>query len=160
MKMGGVLIKSNNALIAEDDGRYPLTEAKQRLKRRCPRLTLDQCRWLLKVLWHGEWHHVSAYANEVPYYDVERTLAEYLANPSILDRYQKKITAEKAVIVKIVWREWYGSRTNPKHSDHEYSGPATIKGKWITFVNGEVTRRKNTTGKWITVTILEQQEAE
>lgn len=64
MKNNGILSKSDNALRAETEGRFTLTEL-------CRQLKLPT-EIEAALPWDGEWHHVSAFANEVRYYRLAR----------------------------------------------------------------------------------------
>ena len=108
MKNNGFLIKSDNALIAETNGRHTLTELCQKLK-----LPLEIGQYLP---WDGEWHHVSAYANEVPYYHLGRVEAWLKTDPGrkalekakAEQRAKKDSTLEVAVAVATVsWTAYY-----------------------------------------------------
>lgn len=61
--------KSHNAWQAEAEGRFPLCEATRRLAKTAG-VTQRAAREILKAIGTREWHHVSAYANRVDYYDV------------------------------------------------------------------------------------------
>lgn len=60
--------KSNNAIDAENDGKYPKTRAIQivRSKTGC---TAKRAWVILEEIYDGEWHHSSKYYNAVHYYD-------------------------------------------------------------------------------------------
>ena len=60
--------KSNNAVDAEADGRYPLTKA-ARIVARETGVTIKEARRILQELGTGEWHHSSKFYNAVNYYD-------------------------------------------------------------------------------------------
>ena len=164
----GTLIKSDNALLAEAESRYPITEATKRLRdelvQREIKATLQQCRRALEEYgYDGEWHHVSRYANKVNYYDVSAVL-EMLDEPNsrkvletFLAKPSRKLTTEaKTVHVLISWKTWHGSRNYRKSSEHEWGGTAQVKGSWIYFDG----RRKKMSGNWIDVRHISKAEAE
>jgi hypothetical protein len=53
---------SSNALLVMDGGRMTMT-------------TQVKARRILELTHDGEWHHVSQYANRVPFYDVHKAVA-------------------------------------------------------------------------------------
>lgn len=68
MKINGIMLKSDNALKAEDEGRFPLTTASKLLRLRLAdhgvKVTLAVSRKLLQKFGNsGEWHHVGKLAN-------------------------------------------------------------------------------------------------
>jgi hypothetical protein len=108
LKNNGFLIKSDNALIAETNGRHTLTELCKKLK-----LPMEIGPYLP---WDGEWHHVSAYANEVPYYHLGRVEAWLKTDPGrkalekakAEQKAKKDSTLEVAVAVaKVTWTAYY-----------------------------------------------------
>jgi len=108
VKANGFLIKSENALLAESKGRHTLTEICRQLK-----LPLEIG---ASLPWNGEWHHVSAYANEVPYYDLGRVEAwlktdsgrKALEKAKAEQKAKKDSTLEVAVAVsKVTWTAYY-----------------------------------------------------
>jgi hypothetical protein len=108
LKNNGSLIKSDNALSAETNGRRTLTELCKKRK-----LPLEIVPYLP---WDGEWHHVSAYANEVPYYHLGRVEAWLKRDPGrkalekakAEQKAKKDSTLEVAVAVaKVTWTAYY-----------------------------------------------------
>jgi len=67
--------KSNNALSAEADGRYPLTQAVRVLAKEA-KITQAQARIILEKRGTNEWHHTSSRYNCTEYYDVNSVLEE------------------------------------------------------------------------------------
>lgn len=91
----GTLIKSDNALFAEDNGRFPATMLCKKL--RLPAEIVDY------LPWDGEWHHVSSFANKVNYYNLAR-VREWLATEegqlALKEaKAEKKAKADKALEV-------------------------------------------------------------
>ena len=108
MKNNGFLIKSDNALIAETMGRHTLTELCRKLK-----LPMEIGPALP---WDGEWHHVSAYANEVPYYNLGRVEAWLQTEPGrkALEKAKAEQKAKKdstlevvVAVAKVTWTAYY-----------------------------------------------------
>ncbi|MBA2116734.1 hypothetical protein [Bremerella alba] len=156
MKHYGVLIKSDNALLAEQEERFPISEGKKRLRQalslRAIPSTLYGCECLLKEYGDsGEWHHVSKFANCVDYYDVGEVL-ELFEQPT-----QELLTMAKAkkpqpaevneVNVVIRWKEFEGKGRYWRSYECDYVGKASIRGDWIQF-NG---KRKKLSGNHIDV---------
>ncbi len=169
MKIGGVLTKSDNAIWAERNERYPMTSARKVLRERLLAkgidVTLTQADWLLKeIRCSTEWHHVSKWANEVDYYDVDdavQTLTSFdddedkeeamaLVQQARLTCKKRKDPTERTVRVQIKYTEWSGYGRHKSRNDYGYEGRATIKGNWIKFDG----KRKKLSGNWITVTEL------
>ena len=66
--------KSNNAVMAEANGRYPMTQA-VKVVRAATSLSVKVTKERLEALWGGEWHHSSKMYNRVKYYDAEQLIA-------------------------------------------------------------------------------------
>lgn len=66
--------KSNNAMMAEQNGRYPMTQA-VKVVRAATGLSTKVIKARLEALWGGEWHHSSKMYNRVNYYDAEQLIA-------------------------------------------------------------------------------------
>jgi len=60
--------KSNNAIDAEDCGRFPMTQAKTIVAKRAE-LTIKEARGILKKIGTAEYHHTSKFYNTTNYYD-------------------------------------------------------------------------------------------
>ena len=166
MKRYGVLIKSDNALRAESEDRFPITEATKQLKDRLAdegiKATLRQCRAALEEFGdRGEWHHVSKFANEVWYYDVNLALEKLCDEDfpqALLKTLASKCKApkpERTANVMIEWTAWSGNGRLRKRKKRRWAGTARIKGDWIYFDN----KRKKLSGNWISVTPISQTEA-
>jgi hypothetical protein len=65
---------SSNALLAMDEGRMTMTHAKKEVAE-ILHITQVKARRILELTHDGEWHHVSKYANRVPFYDVRKAVA-------------------------------------------------------------------------------------
>lgn len=183
MKINGVLYKSDRALQAEEEGRFPITTGKQLLKKLLTehgiRSTLHGCEQLLKKYGDSdEWHHVSKYARKIDYYDVAEVLRllgikhewtsdedEDLTDYSDIDRSllielasasqpSKPKVAPVVPQLAFVDLEYKVQINRSKFRRHSYSGTAWIKGDWILFDN----QRKKVTGKLIQVCVLPPQD--
>ncbi len=60
--------KSNSAVEAEDEGRYPLTKA-SRIIARATGITIKEARVILEEIGTSEYHHSSKFFNCIDYYD-------------------------------------------------------------------------------------------
>jgi hypothetical protein len=132
MKRGGVLIKSNNALAAEREGRFPATGISKAL--RVPAAAV-----LALAPDDGEWHHCSKFANEIRYFDLE-VCREYFGSDVGKAAMATWKAARKAVAVvvhenqTVAWLEWGGTRSHPKADKREVAGcVVTIKGNTATI---------------------------
>ena len=65
--------KSNNAVDAESEGRYPLTQA-ARIVARETGITVKEARSILESIGTSEYHHSSKFFNAVDYYDTEEPI--------------------------------------------------------------------------------------
>lgn len=65
--------RSQNAIVAEQLDRMPLTRASQYVAGEA-RITLALAKRACQVTWDGEWHHVGKYAAETNYYDTQLAL--------------------------------------------------------------------------------------
>lgn len=84
--------KSNNAVDAESDGRYPMTQA-VKVVRAATGVTIKEARAMLKEIGTCEWHHTSAKYNATDYYDTEAAIEyfsseEYKTSRSLKDRFE------------------------------------------------------------------------
>ncbi|WP_339684976.1 hypothetical protein [Gimesia maris] len=159
MKNNGVLIKSDRAIEAEEEGRFPMSYAKKILRDKLNEMslkaTLHGCELLLKEYGDfGEWHHSSKFAREIYYYDVDAVIEEFTENPSesmfemaVAKKPKENEVVPETRIVKLKYRHWTSSN---RYLIKRYEGPATIKGDWIHF---ERTKKK-LSGKFLEVDYL------
>ena len=77
--------KSNNAIAAEKDGRFPLTAAVPMLARGL-KITKAAARKILKESSACEWHHSSKYYNVIKYYDVSGMLSSQEAYDFLVNK--------------------------------------------------------------------------
>lgn len=75
MKMAGYngWSKSNNAVAAENDGRYPLSIGKKIIADKIG-ISQKAASYILSFFNGGEWHHTSKFYNATDYYDVRACL--------------------------------------------------------------------------------------
>lgn len=130
--------KSNNAIAAENSGRFPASIlAKQlRVKTGAIRALCHPC----------EWHHTSKFYNSVDYYDLES------AHEIITELRAWKAPAKNLEVFEHcsgAYLIWSGSRRHPRATLVTFSGvKATRKGDWFTLELDAVhlRKRKDTTG--------------
>lgn len=91
--------KSNNAIEAEKEGRFPLTIAVKELAKKA-NITQKLARQILKDQGSWEWHHSSKFYNQVDYYDVE-----YALNVLSIKEYIEKFEANREEIKSILYKE-------------------------------------------------------
>lgn len=129
--------KSNNALIAEGDGKLPLSRAARATKIPAELIGrfVDRC----------EWHHSSKFYNRVDYYDlaeIEETFGRAdsdLANPEAVAalaawKPAPKTLGERHEGCIAEWLEWSGSRNRPRAEQRRADGIAvTVKGSFATL---------------------------
>lgn len=75
--------KSNNAIEAESEGRYPLSRATKELAK-LARITQDKARGVLLELGSSEYHHTSKIYNLTAYYCVKRARG-YLRGKELME---------------------------------------------------------------------------
>jgi len=115
--------KSNNALDAEESGRYPATTL--------GKLLGVKPKAIKALLVSTEWHHTSSHYNKTNYYDAEEA-QERLEE---LKAWQEPKAGE---IVHLgcsgKFLDWSGSRNHPKATEVEFKDLTVIeKGDWFTF---------------------------
>ena len=142
--------KSNNAVAAEQSGRYPASK--------CARLLGVPTEWVKRQSTR-EWHHTSSWYNSTDYYDLEQ-LAEHLeteegqaqlldvcAELDALRQAPKRIWSAATVH----WLDWVGTRNHPRAIERSADG-ATVTdagGKFVivTLADGSTFRKgKQTKG--------------
>lgn len=153
----GTLLKSDGALSAEEEGRYPLLKAIKVLKQLRPDLTREQSRGLLLLCSSGEWHHVGKFANQVQYYDPDDVIERLASDPDLLSKIKKspEKPTESTVNAEISWTVYVKERWAVKKLSFAYKGPATIKGDWISFVHLGQPVRKRLSGRNCCVRVLD-----
>lgn len=109
---GKHLIKSDRAIAAEGSGRFPASAIAAELG--VPTTFISEC-----APGRGEWHHVSKYANEVRYYELEEIRTWLRSNDGQAERqrWKEQKRTRKTVIYQnatVEWIEWSGSFKHPK----------------------------------------------
>ena len=85
--------KSNNAVEAENSGRYPLGAA-IKIVAKTAGITQKHARELLNIIGSSEWHHTSKYYNKTQYYDVAVAVA-YAKNEDDINKIQNSDARER-----------------------------------------------------------------
>lgn len=142
--------KSNNAVQAESEGKYPLSKWSKKLvliemKKQCldddfikavKKCTMNFIKE--KLLKSYEYHHTSLYYNVTDYYELEfdkyDTADELLNDFNTFKSEQKnqksqKSQTEKQEQYKCRFLIWSGTRRHPKVTEHEEIG--IIHGNWF-----------------------------
>jgi len=157
--------KSNNAISAEEEGRFPASRAAKRLN--IPTGFIRDCCQFARQ--NNEYHHVSKYYNEVAYYDaaeIQRWIdkhpdtEEEAGGPfdAALARWRCEQNKPQVVHtnVTVTWLEWGGTRSHPHASERTVAG-CTVRdegGKFVTVFlpDGRAMRKgKDTRGFEATV---------
>ena len=116
--------KSNNAVAAEESGRYPATTL--------GKLLGVKPKAIKALLTTSEWHHTSSHFNKTDYYDAEEA-QERLEE---LKAWQEPKAGE---IIHLgcsgEFVDWSGTRNYPKATVVKFEGLEVVeKGEWFTFV--------------------------
>ena len=141
MKINGVLLKSDNALRAENDGRFVASEiARQIGGGLTAAIVADIHGEIAHLVSDGfEWHHVGKFANEIRYYDL-RLCEKYFAKPGPAARIAALKAAATAaakaepttVRATVKWIDWSGTRRRPVATEVECVADVAVKGDWAT----------------------------
>lgn len=156
--------KSNNAVAAESENRFPASVAAKKLG--VSTQAIKQC------IPTSEWHHYSSYYNEVYVYDItpylmlkngEDLSTEYDEDEIqfFKDNYQEmkniskaKPSDEKKYKANVEYIEWTGTRNRPKAIVHKYENITVIeKGQFYTFILPDKTQVKKKIGSYGTSVI-------
>lgn len=162
MKQNGVLIKSDRAIEAEGLNRFPMTKAKTKLWEQLQvigvKATLYGCERLLVLHGNtGEWHHVSKFARQVDYYNVDVVMTLFKDDPSEELLGLAKSSKPKRenhepinLTVKLKYRDYISKN---RYRTRHYQGPATIAGDWIEFCG----KKKLLSGRFLEVQYLPEE---
>jgi len=101
--------KSNNAVWAESEGRFPASVIAKKIGVPSPLISehLAPC----------EWHHTSSWYNTTDYYDLEEAREFFLTEEgkeAIAEFRRESREVETFTDCRVEWLEWYGSRNHPK----------------------------------------------
>ena len=115
--------KSNNAIAAEEDGRYPATQLAKRLgvTTQAIKATLEPC----------EWHHTSKMYNKTDYYDMEEAIDRIDELKAFRPAKASEIVHENCTVHFV---EWSGTQRRPKATEHTLKSVKVVeKGSFLTF---------------------------
>ena len=159
--------KSNNAIAAEADGRFPATKLAKRLK--CSSAAIK------RHLKTTEYHHTSSRYNSTDYYDepVLIALADGVDHTAIMEYYgldsgelttavamlgtlraDKPNSAQRHTGCWVKWLTWSGSRKRPVAEEHEARNvDITVSGSFITIhlESGDVRKKATSNGTVFTL---------
>lgn len=125
--------KSNNAVAAENSGRYPASKIAEILGVKIG---------AVKALCHSsEWHHTSKFYNSTEYYDLE-SAQEILAELKAWVEPARAVAAWENCSGEYL--EWGGTRNHPRAKEIKFTSAAvTRKGDWFTIsIPGQAPFRK------------------
>lgn len=130
--------KSNNAIAAEREGRFPLSRAAKQAG--------VPAELIKRFVRAGEWHHSSSWYNRVDYYDVAEIKAvfglasseDFDAIPAAVEALAAHAPAKTEAVrhegCSAEWIEWSGSRTRPVAHERKAAAIAvTISGAFATL---------------------------
>lgn len=135
--------KSNNAVAAEADGRFPASVVARRLK--------VPTEYVRERIGTREWHHSSKFYNCVSYYDIAEC-AEWLDSEEGRSDFaewraaQKPRQASTRTGCRVEWLEWVGTRNHPRAIKRNADG-CTVTDKGGAFLeillpNGRTLKKK------------------
>ena len=115
--------KSNNAVAAEEDGRFPASVLAKRIGVKTSAIKA--------MMSPSEWHHTSSRYNRTDYYD-ESEAIEIISDLKAWQEPAKDLAVYEECTV--TWLEWSGTRKHPKATERQAENvTVTIKGEWATF---------------------------
>lgn len=149
--------KSNNAIRAENENKFPASVAAKKLG-----VSTDAIKTFIPT---SEWHHYSSYYNRVNVYDITPYLMlknnedmsdmydsdeieEYVSNYERMKEMSKKDKKEKDIHTfkaNVEYIEWTGTRNRPKANIKKYDNiDVEQKGSFYTFYlpNGGIVKKK------------------
>lgn len=135
--------KSNNAVAAEADGRFPASVVARKLG--------VPAAYVRERIGTSEWHHSSKYYNVVKYYDLaecEQWLEseEGRADFAEWQAAQKPRTSSTRTCCRVEWLEWGGTRNHPRATKRSADGCTVVDegGAFykITLPGGKTLRKK------------------
>jgi len=136
--------KSNRAVNAEEEGRFPLTKACRVLKSKLIKeldikITLKEAKKILKENWDGEWHHSSKYCNKVNYYDVQESFESI---QELIKGDYEEVPYKKSFSEKLFNKISYNIEKKYQTITEFYSNfNVRNKGKWGYFYKHEIRQK-------------------
>ncbi len=119
--------KSNNAVSAEANGRFPASK--------CAKI-LGVPVEFIRAQGSCEWHHTSKHFNTTPYYDLEsiREHLETSEGQQQLSEIKADLASKKTATATIyenadvAWIEWSGTRNHPRATNYTATGATVTDG--------------------------------
>lgn len=145
--------KSNNAIDAESENKYPASVAAKKLG--------VGTKAIQTLMVPCEWHHTSIHYNRTDYYDVDRLLDVkngLSTDEDDIDLYNrlKTFKVEKLVTevytADVKYLTWSGTRKHPKATEHRYENIKVLeKGCFYTFYtpHGEIKKKIGSHGTYV-----------
>ena len=144
--------KSNNAILAEQEGLKTASKLAKYLSKKFKKYRNCSAKDIKKILRPEEWHHTSSWYNETNYYSII-DLGELITRIYLQEQIQKRTNSKPVKYENYIveWLEWYGNRNRPKkirrkeyNCTIEFNGKSTYK---IIFSDGKsIIKRKETRG--------------
>lgn len=142
--------KSNNAVDAEESGRYTATECARLLSGAIKGISSAAIKELCCT---KEWHHTSKWYNKTKYYDLEE-VEEFFLSKEGAEQLKDFIENHNSIAeyrnCTVEWLEWSGTRKKPVCEERREEGCTVVLKKstaTITLPNGDViTKRIGTKG--------------
>ena len=140
--------KSNNAIEAEENGRFPASILAKKIGVKSGAIK--------EILSPSEWHHTSKMYNKTNYYDMEEALERIDELKSWREPKKENIVYKNC---SVEFLEWGGSRKHPRATVRKYDGlEVNVKGDWFEFeiqlsptYKKKIRKKKNTNGFFIKI---------
>lgn len=134
--------KSNNAIQAEKEGKFPASVVAKKLK--IPTALVKE------MLRPCEWHHTSKWYNSTDYYDLDSAqgFLESAEGSVALAEFKSRAKQAREQVYEnceVAWLEWVGSRRRPRAKEHAAKkARVVVKGQsaMVTLATGETFRKR------------------
>jgi hypothetical protein len=131
--------KSNNAVRAEGEGKYPATRLAALLSQRFPRYRGCSAADISETLRPCEWHHTSKFFKPTDYYSLESLASlrdRVRLRWAIAARKAKKSATHTLTGCVVCYLEWCGTRGSPRAIEHRVEDATVIwrGGKIVTIL--------------------------
>ena len=128
--------KSNNAIAAESEKRYPLTEASKILAKAL-KISQKDAKETLKEIGTTEWHHTGSWYNQTDYYDVESIIQDIQSGEYQIVKAKKPSKEESRFHAVAEWTNWGGSRKHPVAYPQKREVEVIYKGGTFLTLDGQ-----------------------
>jgi hypothetical protein len=147
--------KSNNAVDAELEGKYPASVIARMLN--VPSVVITKhCR-------SCEWHHTGKMYMETDYYDIDK-VQEWLTTENAREaiaEYKTSLEEKAYRNCSIKWTEWIRKSRNRKRGvDLNAHGTVIVRGSWVWFRHDKKLMKKKRGGNWFSITLGEEMQPE